>query len=145
MVYVIQIASRIRTELHASCQQTCMYCCVYSEKTADDGQRNCPKHVEFYSKNKFEKLVHLVGFVIRIEGHFLGAFAQVRKPTIVFIMSICTSDCTFFRSHWTDNQEIWTFGNFQRNYVQKIKVGLNCHKITGGLHEELCTFLIISR
>ena len=28
--------------------------------------RNCPKHVESYSKNKFEKSVHLVGFVIRI-------------------------------------------------------------------------------
>jgi len=27
---------------------------------------NCPKHVEFYSKNKFEKLVHLLGFIIRI-------------------------------------------------------------------------------
>jgi len=25
-------------------------------KTPDDGQRNCPKHVEFYSKSKFEKL-----------------------------------------------------------------------------------------
>jgi len=24
------------------------------------------KHVEFYSKNKFEKLVQLVGFIIRI-------------------------------------------------------------------------------
>jgi len=35
-------------------------------KTPDDGQRNCPKHVEFYSKNKFEKLVHLAGFIIRI-------------------------------------------------------------------------------
>ena len=42
------------------------HCCVYSEKTPDDGQRNCPKHVELYSKNKFEKLVHLVGFIIRI-------------------------------------------------------------------------------
>ena len=31
-------------------------------KTPDDGQRNCPKHVEFYSKNKFQKLVHLVWF-----------------------------------------------------------------------------------
>ena len=29
-------------------------------------QRNFPKHVEFYSKNKFDKLVHLVGFIIRI-------------------------------------------------------------------------------
>jgi len=35
------------------------HCCVYSEKTPDDGQRNCPKHVEFHSKNKFVKLVHL--------------------------------------------------------------------------------------
>jgi len=41
-------------------------CCVYSEKTPDDGQRNCPKHVEFYSKNKFERSVHLFGFIIRI-------------------------------------------------------------------------------
>jgi hypothetical protein len=32
----------------------------------DDGQRNSPKRVEFYSKNIFEKLVHLVGFIIRI-------------------------------------------------------------------------------
>ena len=38
---------------------------MYIEKTPDDGQRNCPKHVEFYSKNKFEKLVRLVGFTIR--------------------------------------------------------------------------------
>ena len=35
-------------------------------KTPDGGQKNCPKHVEFYSKNKFEKLMHLVGFIIRI-------------------------------------------------------------------------------
>jgi len=37
-------------------------------KTPDDGERNCPKHVEFYSKNKFEKLVHLVGFITDEEG-----------------------------------------------------------------------------
>jgi len=53
----------------AICQQTCMtyiiaVCTV--KKTPDDGQRNCPKHVEFYSKNKFVKLVPLVGFIIRI-------------------------------------------------------------------------------
>jgi len=34
-------------------------------KTPDDEQRNCTKHVEFYYKNKFEKLMHLVGFTIR--------------------------------------------------------------------------------
>ena len=26
----------------------------------------CPKHVEFYSKNKFEKFLNLVGFITRI-------------------------------------------------------------------------------
>ena len=35
-------------------------------QTPDEGQRNCPKHFEFYYKNKFENLVHLVGFIIRI-------------------------------------------------------------------------------
>jgi len=38
---------------------------MYSAKNPDDGQRNCPKHIEFYSKNKFEILVHLAGFIIR--------------------------------------------------------------------------------
>jgi len=107
MVYVIQLASRIRTErpdalisqiyfwnktLHVSdsssahhqqfftvhtamvyviqvcCSQAVWHIPLLCEQwnTADDGQRNCPKHVEFYSKNKFEKLVHLVGFIIRI-------------------------------------------------------------------------------
>ena len=37
--------------------------------TPDDGHRNCPKHVEFYSKNKFEKLVHLFGFIRRYWTH----------------------------------------------------------------------------
>ena len=39
---------------------------MYSEKIPDDEQRKCPKHVEFHFKNKFEKLVHLVGFIIEI-------------------------------------------------------------------------------
>jgi hypothetical protein len=35
-------------------------------KTPCNEQETCPKHVEFYNKNKFDKLVHLVGFIIRI-------------------------------------------------------------------------------
>jgi len=67
IVYVIRNCSSILILL-ASCQQTCMTytIAVCTVKTPDDGQRNCPKHVEFYSKNKFEKLMHLVGFIIRI-------------------------------------------------------------------------------
>ena len=53
--------------LLAICQQTFMTCtiAVCKWKTPDDGQRNCPKHVEFNFKNKFEKLVHLVCFIIK--------------------------------------------------------------------------------
>jgi len=58
MVYVIQVccqlASRIRTEQSWSCSQAVWHIALLCVqwKTADDGQRNCPKHVEFYSKNK---------------------------------------------------------------------------------------------
>ena len=53
--------------LLASCQQTCMTytTAVCTVKNSDSGQGNSPKHVEFHSKNKFEKIVHLVGFIIR--------------------------------------------------------------------------------
>jgi hypothetical protein len=43
--------------------------CTVKKKTPDDGQRNCPKHVEFYSKNKFEKLVRLLGFITRTDPY----------------------------------------------------------------------------
>ena len=47
-------------------QQTCMiYTVAVFTVTPNDGQRNCPKHVDLHSKNKFEKLVHLYGFIIR--------------------------------------------------------------------------------
>jgi len=54
--------------LLSSRQETCMThtIAVCTVKTPDDGQRNYPKHVEFYSKNKFQKFVHLVGFIIRM-------------------------------------------------------------------------------
>ena len=77
----LQLASRIRTVLVPSwsCSQAVskpvwhlpLLCVQW--KTAVGGQRNCPKHVEFHSKNKFEKLVHLVGFIIRI-------FQDARSP-----------------------------------------------------------------
>jgi len=56
---------------------------VYSEKSPDDGQRNCPKHVEFYSKNIFEKLVHLVGFIIRTTVNHIWIFVVLCKIVIL--------------------------------------------------------------
>ena len=63
MVFVIQVCWQLAiSKLSAN---LCVLRCVLW-KPPDDGQRNCPKFVEFYSKNKFEKLVNLVGFIIRI-------------------------------------------------------------------------------
>jgi len=51
--------------------------------------RDSLKHVEFYSKNKFEKLLHLIDFIIRIclggerevtivsEHHFMKVHGKV--------------------------------------------------------------------
>jgi len=41
---------------------TYTYCCVYSIRLMMM-DTYCPKHVESYTKNKFEKLVHLIGFI----------------------------------------------------------------------------------
>ena len=57
--YNIQVVSR------QNLYDVCLLLCI-QYWTSYDGQKTCPKHVEFYSKNKFEKLVHLVGFIIRI-------------------------------------------------------------------------------
>jgi hypothetical protein len=56
----------------------CMYCCVYSARLLMMDREACPKHVEFYSKNKFEKLVHLVGFIIRIYHDARSSECQIR-------------------------------------------------------------------
>ena len=100
MVSVIQLASRIRTELQfrpdparklsANLLWHIPLLCV-QWKTPDDGQRNCPKHVEFYSKNKFEKLVHLVGFTTRTS--FLcppsGVFHCTHRKPLWHIPLLC--------------------------------------------------------
>jgi len=55
---------------------------VCSVKTPDHEHRNGPKHVEFYSKNKFEKSVHLFGFIIRI-------YHDARSPERQIHVSFC--------------------------------------------------------
>ena len=47
-------------------------------QTPDDRQKTCPTRVEFYSKNKFEKLVHLLGFIIRTYHDARSFECQIR-------------------------------------------------------------------
>jgi len=70
-------------------------------KTLDDGQRNCPKHVEFHSKNKSEKLVHLVGFSVR---NVTRCTVTWTSNCIVYIKtdSFCTNlDSAVYLAWWT--------------------------------------------
>jgi len=68
-------------------------------KTPDDGQRNCPKHVEFYSKNKFEKLVHVVGLIISIYHDARWPERQIwyqiyiRSNILLAMCQFRTADC----------------------------------------------------
>jgi len=58
----------------------------------DLSDRNCPKHVQFYSKNKFEKLMYLVGFIIRIYHNARSPRVKlfpphtVCWPTVIFLL-----------------------------------------------------------
>ena len=79
-------------------------------KTPDDGQRNCPKHVEFIDKNKFGKLVRLLVLlkkkIVTMHGHM----------NVKFILS-------------------W-FPGFDALYVQKYSVSSMC-VYSAGLHAHL--------
>jgi len=66
--------------------------------TSDDGQRNSPKHVEFYSKNKFEKLLRLVCFIIRICHDARSSECKKKKITFYFASFVTSSLLTEFRN-----------------------------------------------
>jgi len=65
MVYAKQVCKQLSSRIGWSCSKA-----VY--KLVSIGQRNCPKHV-VSDQNKFTKLVHLVGFIIKkfvtMHGH----------------------------------------------------------------------------
>jgi hypothetical protein len=87
--------------LLASCLFIPLLCVRW--KTADDGQRNCPKHVEFHSKNKFEKLVHLVGFILRNLSQCTVTWTSV--PLLLLFMWLASS---MFSQQWFIHQHfVW--------------------------------------
>jgi len=75
-------------------------------KTPDDGERNCPKLVGFYSKNKLEKLVHLVGFIIKYYSRSPEHQMQHLLLLILFLVAHNESICRRGTVGWVD----WTAG-----------------------------------
>jgi len=45
----------------------------FADSLRAGSRRNCPKYVELYSKNKFEKSMHLVGFIIKRTVQLVGS------------------------------------------------------------------------
>jgi len=103
MVYVIHVSRQLSTNLY-----DLYHCCVYSEKLLMMVQRNCPKHVEFYSKNKFEKLMYLTGKTVlpcsQRAAHCLYSQPEeiIRRPTsfhsialIIFPSTLTSAKGTF--------------------------------------------------
>ena len=71
-------------------------------KTPDDGQRNCPKHVDFHSKNKFVKLVHLFGFIIRINyNNIMNTINPSKSITETLVVS--KNAVNFPCIHWVSD------------------------------------------
>jgi len=80
-------------------------------RTPAEGQRNCPKHIEFYSKNKFEKLVHLVGFIIRIYHDIRSPERQTLKCVCVCVWNsariYCSKFCHLFNCYPVNQNLNW--------------------------------------
>jgi len=55
---------------------------LLAKLSPDDGQKNCPKHAEFYSRNKLQKLAYLVDFIIRIDH---DARTPERQTSFLFV------------------------------------------------------------
>jgi hypothetical protein len=67
---------------------------MYGGKTPDDGQRNCPKHVEFLDKNKFGKLVRLV---VLLKRNFSCSLPVANAYNDCFAKTVCGS-CSMLRA-----------------------------------------------
>jgi len=99
--------------------------------TPDDGQRYCPKHVKFYSKNKFEKLVHLVVFITRIHHDARSYKCQILWQFFIYFSSLqCVINVLPFNPTWLnilrvfrEDYKLWGFA-ISRNLLTLIPLSL---------------------
>jgi len=103
-------------------------------KTPDDGQRNCPKHVDFYSKNKFEKSVHLVGFIIRKLSVMSRSY--IRTPLFSFVASCTGSKYAF---GWCILDEQASLLNVPNSNAHLMKTFLSEFLYKRGWSQKKCT------
>ena len=136
-----------------SCSQSVNKTCmtynrrVYSEKSPGGGHRNCPKHVQFYSKNKFDKIsASSVGFIIRIVHPCDLGVAGLREEAAVGISCdgnhiVCGRECNYSLISGSDDcRNIGRYGKWQK--YDPGREGIVCvvfwrHDFTAGTSEWL--------
>jgi hypothetical protein len=89
-------------------------------ETPDDGQRNCPRHVEFLDKNKFGKFVHLLVLLKRnLLRCTVTCYDARSHVTMHGHMLRCTVTCYDARSHEHKIHVLWIAPFFHkiRRYI----------------------------
>jgi len=116
-------------------------------KTPDDGQRNWPKHVEFYSKNKLEKLVHLVGFIIRIYHDARSPERQNPRTGSYFYIVMwktlhqsASAYCDLIRHHYTVERQEKQYEIFSPKSDEGNEVTCSSHCCNHALNRLKCWF-----
>jgi hypothetical protein len=102
------LASKLASSPHNLYDIYLLLCIQY--KTPDDGQKTCPKHVEFHSKSKSEKLVHFVDFIIRIYHDAQSSECQILTTDILQLSN------EQFKHKWCWPPPTWLYG-VHRNTV----------------------------
>jgi len=76
--------------------------------------------------------------------HSLCTFAELKKWTISFVMSVFLSVRTeYLGSHCKNNNEIWYLKIFRKYFEKKIDFDQNLTNIVGTLREYICKFITI--
>jgi hypothetical protein len=114
----------------ASCQQTCMTytIAVCTLRNSWWRKRDCPKHVEFHSKNKFEKLIHLVGFIIGMLSRYTVTWTSNTKPCLYSDCYLLLLLLSFYdTSNPKDYITLYSYNNVDSNSGHS---ELNCRMIS---------------
>ena len=83
-------------------------------KTPNDGQRNCPKHVEFLDKNKFGKLVRLW---VLLKKKFVTMHGHMKVKCTWWLLTYfeCVTYCSFCLLFKHCANTAWWWSTLERN------------------------------
>ena len=121
--HVIQVCWQLVSRSICSCSQAVsktewhipLLCVQW--KSPDDGQRNCSKHVDFPSKNKFEKLLLLVGFVIRNLSRCTVTWTSKWSVTLLHSASVKILSLTTQSASWNVCKNVNFYSCKWRNFL----------------------------